>query len=158
MKLVPTRRTDYAIRALVYLAAAPERRRKAAEIASGMDIPKGFLHQVLQELQRAELVESMPGPTGGYALARSPEAISLLEVVETLEGPLDDGGCALRGGPCHWDAVCALHWVWASAREAFAEQMARATIARVARDDAELAAGRRAVPANAHRGKRARAP
>lgn len=156
MKLVPTRRTDYGIRALVYLAADPNRRRKALEIADAMDIPKGFLHQVLQELQRSRLVESMPGRKGGYALARPPEEISLLEVVETLEGPLDDGACALRGGPCHWEDVCALHWVWSSAREAFAKQMDRATIARVARDDRALAEGQRSVPANAHRKKRPR--
>ncbi len=121
-----------------------------------MEIPKGFLHQVLQELQRASLVESMSGRTGGYALARAPEEISLLEIVETLEGPLDDGECALRGGPCHWDKVCALHWVWSSAREAFAGEMAAATIAQVAQRDHELALGQRSVPANAHRKRRSR--
>ena len=75
MKLVPTRRTDYAIRALLFLAQNSEGRCKALEIAEAMDIPKGFLHQVLQELQRARLVVSQPSRQGGYALARSPAQI-----------------------------------------------------------------------------------
>jgi len=154
VKLVPTRRTDYAIRALLYMASEPTQRSKAVEIAEAMDIPKGFLHQLLQELQRAELVESMSGRSGGYSLCRAPEKISLLEVVETFEGPLDDGECALRGGPCHWESVCALHWVWSAAREAFAKKMASATIAQIAAADRALASGQRSVPSNAHRKKR----
>ena len=154
MKLVPTRRADYAIRALLFLSGSPGERSKAVDIASAMDIPKGFLHQVLQELQRAHLVRSVSGRSGGYSLARAPEAISLLQVVESIEGPLDNGECALRGGPCHWEEVCALHWVWSSAREAFAGQMAKATIAQVAADDLALAQGKRKAPANAHRRRR----
>ena len=156
MKLVPTRRSDYGIRALLFLAESDGERRKAVEIAEAMDIPKGFLHQVLQELQRARLVTSQPSRHGGYALARSPDEISLLEVIESLEGPLDSGECALRGGPCHWDDVCALHWVWSSAREAFAEQMAQASLAQIAADDLALAKGTKRVPANAHRRRRAK--
>ncbi len=151
MKLVPTRRTDYAIRALLFLAQNREGRSKALEIAKAMDIPKGFLHQVLQELQRARLVVSQPSRQGGYALARSPERISLLEIVESMEGPLDAGECALHGGPCHWEEVCALHWVWSSAREALADQLGQATLARIADDDRALAEGTKKTPKAAHR-------
>lgn len=151
MKLVPTRRTDYAIRALLFLAQNSEGRSKALEIAEAMDIPKGFLHQVLQELQRARLVVSQPSRHGGYALARPPEQISLLEIVESMEGPLDAGECALQGGPCHWEEVCALHWVWSSAREALAERLGQATLAQIADDDRALAEGKKRIPKGAHR-------
>lgn len=136
------------------MAADPGRRRKALEIAQAMEIPKGFLQQLLQELQRAGLVESMSGRTGGYALACAPDRISLLRIVESLEGPIDGGECALRGGPCHWEDVCALHRVWSSAREAFAGELGRATIAQLAADDRSLAPGRRSVPSDAHRRQR----
>ena len=118
MKLVPTRRTDYGIRAMIHLANADGALVKADDIGSAMDIPTGFLQQVLQELHRSRLVISRPGPNGGHALARDAESITILEIVEVLEGPFDAVDCALRGGPCHWDEVCALHWVWSSARSA----------------------------------------
>lgn len=154
MRVVPTRRTDYGIRALLYLALSDSERVKAAEIAENMDVPVGFLHQVLQELQRTRLVTSRPGRSGGYSLVRSPSDITILQIVEALEGPIEAEECALRGGPCHWGEVCALHWVWSSAQDALAAQLGSATLQRVADDDRMLAAGTKAVPENAHRKRR----
>jgi Rrf2 family iron-sulfur cluster assembly transcriptional regulator len=151
MKLVPTNRTDYGLRALIYLAHAGSQWTKAAEIGSAMDIPVGFLQIVLQDLQRSKLVTSRP--RGGYALGRPPESITVCEVVESLEGPLDAGECALRGGPCHWDDVCALHKVWSSARGALRERLQSATIAEVAAEDKALADRTASVPADSHRRK-----
>jgi Rrf2 family protein len=116
-----------------------------------MDIPTGFLPQVLQELQRAGLVSSRPGRAGGYSLARLPRTITIREIVEALEGPIEANQCAMRGGPCHWEDVCALHWVWSSAKEAMAAQLGRATLAQVADDDKALAAGTKQIPADSHR-------
>ena len=154
MKLTPTNRTDYGIRALIYLANHEGTHAKAADIGAAMGIPTGFLQQVLQELQRSRLVSSRSGPAGGYRLARSPEDITILEIVEALEGPLQTSECALRGGPCHWDEVCAMHWVWSSARAALSDSLRAATLARVAADDRALAAGTVAVPADSHRHRR----
>ena len=151
MKLTPTNRTDYGIRALVHLANHDGARVKAADIGAAMDIPTGFLQQVLQELQRARLVSSRPGPSGGYQLARTPDEITILEIVETLEGPIETSECALRGGPCHWERVCALHWVWSSARAALSDSLRNATLARVAADDRALAEGAVDVPVDSHR-------
>ena len=135
MKLVPTRRTDYAIRALIHVTNTEASPVSAAAIGDAMEIPTGFLQQVLRELQQAGLVTSRPGPRGGYALARPAAEITVLQIVEALEGPLRSAECALRGGPCHWDDVCALHWVWSSARDALCDELAGATLARVAADD-----------------------
>ena len=151
MKLVPTNRTDYGLRALIYLVNAGTPWTKAAEIGGAMVIPVGFLQIVLQDLQRSRLVTSKSGPKGGYALARPPEAITICEIVESLEGPLDAGECALRGGPCHWDEVCALHRVWSSAREALRERLQSATLAQVAAEDKALADRTAVVPADSHR-------
>lgn len=151
MKLVPTRRTDYGIRALIYLAQNPGDPVKASVIAEAMDIPQNFLHQVLQVLHRAGLVRSRPSRNGGYLLALPAEDVTVRAIIEALEGPLDTGECALRGGPCHWDEVCALHWVWSSAREALENSLSSATLADVAADDLALAAGRKPIPADSHR-------
>lgn len=151
MKIAPSRRTDYGIRALIHLAQHAGTTSRADDIGAAMEIPTGFLRQILQSLQRARLVVSQPGPNGGYALARRASDVTILEVVEALEGSLTEGECALRGGPCHWDDVCALHWTWSAARRAFSDELAKVRLSDVADADAGLAAGTQAVPEDSHR-------
>ena len=151
MKIVPTRRADYGIRALVHLANEAPKQSNATEIAATMKIPKGFLHQVLQDLIRAGLVRSERGRGGGYALVPPADQISILEIVEALEGPLDQGQCALKGGPCHWQEVCALHRVWSAARQALIDRLGEANLREVADDDRALQEGRMETPADSHR-------
>lgn len=136
------------------LAGRAPARVTAAEIAAEMDIPQGFLHQVLQGLQRGGLVSSLAGRRGGYALSRPPEQISVLAVIEALEGSLELGECALRGGPCHWEDVCVLHEVWSSGRAAFCERLASASLADVSRVNTLLEASDYEIPADTHRRRR----
>lgn len=149
MKVVSTQRSQYAVRALLHLARAGSR-VKAADIAGETDIPQGTLNHVLQELQRARLVQGRPSRTGGFTLARPPEEISMLEVVEAVEGPLQTSECVLAGRPCHMVDVCAAHQTWESAYVALKGELACATIADLAGDD-----GRDATPAAAG-GRRSR--
>jgi len=151
MKIVPTRRTDYALRSLIYLAEHSGDRINAAEIAAEMEVPLPILHQVLAELQRAGLVTSLSGPRGGYQIARDPQQLTLLEILETMEGQVTQGECALRGGPCHWDEVCALHPAWSEAREGFAAALAGHTLAEVVEMDMRLREGTAEVPKDSHR-------
>lgn len=146
MKIVPTRRTDYGVRALINLAQNHPGGQAAPSISKDMEIPVGFLRQVLQELGRAGLVTSQPGRTGGYALAKDPKDITLYDIIEALEGSTEEPVCALDGGPCHWDRACAIHWVWLAAREAFTSKLRSATLAQIAADDAELRAGELPAP------------
>lgn len=141
MKIVPTRRTDYGVRALINLAQNHPNGQAAPAISKDMDIPVGFLRQVLQELGRGGLVTSQPGRTGGYSLAKEPEDITVQDIIAALEGSEFEPACALDGGPCHWERACAIHWVWLAAREAFVEKLQSATLAQVAADDAKLRAG-----------------
>ena len=151
MKIVPTRRTDYAIRSLLCLAKNEGELVTASTIAAEMDIPKGFLHQILPILQRSGLVQSRPGRSGGYSLAVPATAVTVLDIVEATEGSLDSSECALRGGPCHWDEVCALHWVWSGARSAFTKELREATLAQIVAADLGLEEGTRPIPPDAHR-------
>ncbi len=141
MKIVPTRRADYGVRALINLAQNHPGGQAAPAISKDMDIPVGFLRQVLQELGRGGLVNSQPGRTGGYALAKEPETITLFDIISALEGPGDEPACALDGGPCHWDRACAIHWVWMAARESFTDKLKSATLAQIAQDDLQLRIG-----------------
>ncbi len=75
---------EYALRAAVWLGRDPDRTESAVHLAERTQIPRCYLHKVLQDLVRAKLVRSQPGPGGGYALARGPEKITILEVVNAV--------------------------------------------------------------------------
>lgn len=115
MRLEVTRRSDLAIRAL--LALSVDRRRiKAADLADEIGTTKGFLTQVMNPLVQHGWVRSDPGPTGGYAAVFEPAAVSVLAVIEAIEGPVDTGRCVLEDRACGVAATCALHRPWARAR------------------------------------------
>jgi Rrf2 family protein len=88
MKL--TRASTYAIHAVAYMAAQPKRNEPVAShvIARKRGIPERFLLKVLKPLVSAQVLYSVKGPNGGYRLARSPQDISILEVVEAVDGPI----------------------------------------------------------------------
>jgi Rrf2 family protein len=130
MRLELTRRGDYAVRAMLALAARPDAERTTVrEIAAAMDIPAGFLPRVMADLARAGLVTSIIGRSGGYALARPAARISLLEVVEAVEGDSRRTRCVLRGGPCGRDGHCQVHDVFFAAQDAMLATLAGATLA-----------------------------
>jgi Rrf2 family protein len=102
--LTLSRTGDYAVRAAIGLAGAwpDDGYVTIARLAGEMDLPAPYTPQVVGLLVRAGLVASRPGRGGGYRLSRSPEEISMLEVVEAAEGPLASITCPLSGGPCRW--------------------------------------------------------
>ncbi len=114
-----TKRGDYAVRAVLALARAPGGKLLSVRrIAEEMAIPVRFLPQVMGDLAAAGLVEATTGRAGGYRLARPPEAISLLDVVEAVEGDSRRRTCVLRGGPCGLDGHCDVHDVFFAAQDA----------------------------------------
>ncbi|HOF88108.1 MAG TPA: Rrf2 family transcriptional regulator, partial [Armatimonadota bacterium] len=81
-----TRETDYAIRAMLYLAHhAGDGAISAATVAEAMDIPYRFLRRILSRLVGTNLLVSTRGKQGGLRLARDPEEVSLLDVVEAMD-------------------------------------------------------------------------
>ena len=134
MRFELTKRADYAIRAVVALAAAaPAERLSVRRIAADQGIPVRFLPQVMADLVRARLVEGMPGRTGGYRLARPAAALTVLEVIEAIEGDSRRQTCVLRGGPCQLDGTCAIHGVFAATQAGILRQLGGATIASLRR-------------------------
>lgn len=163
MDLTLSSRGDYVVRAAIDLAEhwdGTGRYRKIREVAEAMDIPLSYTPQLLGLLAKAGLAEAKAGRTGGYRLARDPSTIPVLEVIEAAEGYLSSKRCPLRGGPCHWEDVCALHPTWVSVSEAIRATLARVSLAEVADVDRRLALGERVVselPSRGHR-QRARRP
>lgn len=135
------RKGDYAIRAVLDLAGHEGAgRRKTREIADAMAIPESYLPSILAELVAADLVTSLAGRDGGYALARPAAQISMLDVIEAAEGEIDLAQCVMTGGPCGWEHECAVHRFWSGAQDAFRDHLAGVDVAQVAAVDATLAA------------------
>ncbi|MGK2947498.1 MAG: RrF2 family transcriptional regulator [Acidimicrobiales bacterium] len=128
MRLEVTRRSDLAIRALLVLNERGER-TKAADLAEAVGASKGFLTQVMHPLVQRGWVRSDPGPTGGYAAAFEPEVVSVLEVIEASEGPIDTGLCVLEDRPCAEAGTCALHRPWSRARGNLVDELGSQTLA-----------------------------
>jgi len=145
------RKGDYSVRAVLDLARHSGDRRKAREIAGEMDIPLRYLTQILANLVQHEVLTAEAGPAGGYLLAREPEDITLLEVVEAAEGPIRLEQCVLRGGHCSWEESCPVHIPWARAQDALAAQLAATSFAALARSAAEIDAGVHELPPDAPR-------
>lgn len=83
-----TARGDYAVRALLELAARADGRATRDDLAGAQGIPRRYLEQVLTQLRRSGLLVAHRGPTGGYSLGRDPAEISVAEVLRAVDGPL----------------------------------------------------------------------
>ena len=99
MRLEVTRKSDLAVRALRVLAQSSSR-MKGPALAEAVDTTSGFVSQVLNPLVRQGWVRSDPGPSGGYALAADLDSLSVLDVIEAIEGPTDSGRCVLADRDC----------------------------------------------------------
>ena len=129
MRLELTRRGDYAVLAMLAIAANDETRPVSVRrIAETMSIPPRILPQVMRDLVRAGLVEAHTGRTGGYRLSRPAEDISVLAVIEAIEGDTRRQTCVLRGGPCSKEGQCAVHAVFFAAQEALRRELRDATL------------------------------
>lgn len=133
MRLELTRRGDYAVRAMLTLARPGTGKLTAADLADATAIPSNYVPQVMGDLVRASLVSNRRGRHGGYTLARPPEEVSLLSIVEAVEGESRRRTCVMRGGPCGRDGVtCAVHDAFATAQERANRTLRSVTLADVA--------------------------
>jgi Rrf2 family protein len=112
-----TRQADYAVRAVLYLAQLGEDKRAATSlIAQRQQIPPSFLAKIVSQLSVAGLLQTSRGARGGVSLARSPEKISLLEVVEAIDGPILLNECVSQNGACVFGDDCPMRPIWCDAQ------------------------------------------
>ena len=113
MGLKVTKANDYAIRAMIHLACLPpERVALRSQIAEAQDIPSSFMAKILRNLVRAGLLRSSRGVNGGFALARPAAEITMLDVVEAIEGPLQLLDCVPDATRCIHARKCPAGPVW----------------------------------------------
>ncbi|MDP1853193.1 MAG: Rrf2 family transcriptional regulator [Candidatus Omnitrophota bacterium] len=107
MKLL-TRDTDYAVRAICFIARSKEKKASVAELTFRLGMPRSFLRKILQRLNEEGLLESSKGKGGGFELAIKPEAIVLLDVMRIFQGGLNLNNCFLKKRICPEKNVCRL--------------------------------------------------
>jgi Rrf2 family protein len=128
MRLELTRRADYAVRASLALARAGTERLSVRRLATEQRIPLAFLPRIMSDLVRAGVVEATTGRAGGYRLTRPASEISILDVVQAVEGDVRRRTCVLRGGSCGLDGVCAVHPVFEQAQDDLLDRLAAASL------------------------------
>jgi Rrf2 family protein len=128
VRLEVTRRSELAVRALRVLARS-RALMKSAELARELGSTAGFVPQAMAPLVHAGWVRSEPGPTGGYLLDTDLSRVSVLDVIEAIEGPTDSGQCVLAKRPCTETGPCALHAAWTTARAELLSQLGRVSVA-----------------------------
>jgi Rrf2 family protein len=134
-----TRAGEYAIRAVIFLAMRPpDQVTGIREIAEYQNIPPSFLAKILQALQRRGIVRSHRGVRGGFTLARPAEEITLLEIIEIMEGPIFLNKCLIRMGECPKDETCSVHEVWGEAQARLLDLLGKCHFARLAARGMEL--------------------
>ena len=124
-----SRKVDYALRAMIYLASVPtERVTPFREIAQRMDTPEEFLAKILKTLADQGLVQSVRGAHGGYQLAKPSHEISFLDVIEAVEGPVNVNLCLDGKESCKLTPSCTMYSVWKLGQERMLEVYRAATL------------------------------
>ncbi len=153
MDLKLSKRGDYVVRSAICLARAypSGQPTKLRQVSADMGVPRTYVSQILGDLVRGSVAVSSFGVHGGYRLARPPASVTLLQVVEAGEGPLEADGCALGDGPVRWSEVCPLHEAWGKASRALRASLAATSLAELTAVDQAIEAGIYVSPPDAHR-------
>lgn len=120
-----TRQADYAVRAVLYLASLSNgTRAPTSQIAREQKIPSSFLAKIVSQLSVAGVVQTSRGARGGVSLARPSEEISLLEVIEAIDGPITLNECVPDPSVCPFGEDCPVHMIWVEAQSDLVKRLA----------------------------------
>ena len=125
MKL--TRASDFAIRLMVYLASG-KGSTKSIEIARELGVPFNHLSKLVQTLSRGGLLITRKGKNGGISLAADPKKTSVVEVIETIEGPLSFSDCILNLACCKNSKNCKFRKRLSKAQNLMRDSLSKSTI------------------------------
>jgi len=124
--------TDYATVILARLAAEPERRFTAAQIALETHLAGPTVSKLLKQLHRQGLVLSTRGSAGGYLLARPPEAVTAAQILDALEGPVALTECAGSSSHCGIERTCRVGHAWQRVNLAIRRSLQEVTLLELA--------------------------
>jgi Rrf2 family protein len=123
-----SRRTDYAIRLIAALVASEDQPLSVREAAEAQGVPYAFARSIQHDMVLAGLVKSMRGAHGGMTLADDPNKLTLLELIEAVQGPVNVAVCTTEKGWCKRDANCQFHTVWEGANAILRDYLSSVSI------------------------------
>ncbi|MCS6907314.1 MAG: Rrf2 family transcriptional regulator [Anaerolineales bacterium] len=128
-----TRQADYAVRAVTFLARlGADHRAATSTIAQEQQIPPSFLAKIVSQLSVAGLLSTSRGARGGVSLAKPPGEISLLEVVEAIDGPIVLNECVGDRGACKFVEECPVHPIWCEVQYELVQKLKNTTFDQLA--------------------------
>ncbi len=123
-----TRQADYALRAVIYLSGlGPDERAATSQIAQEQRIPPSFLAKIVSQLSVAGLLQTSRGARGGVSLAKTPEEITVLDVVEAIDGPILLNECVACGGNCTFGESCPMKPMWTDTQSELVNRLKNVT-------------------------------
>ncbi len=130
MSIIFSKSCEYGLQAVLYLSHRPDDSPAfLRDIAQDLNIPYHFLNKVLQTLTRDHIVVSHKGSNGGFALARSPKEIHLLDIVRAVDGDSFLDGCVVGFPGCGDENPCPVHPQWKKAKEMILTMLQKKTLA-----------------------------
>ena len=136
--MVITRATEYAVRTVIFLAQQPKNDIVLKkDICRTQEVTPAFLTKILQPLIKAGIVSSQRGVGGGFLLARDPNEITMLDILQAEEGKLKLNHCLVDSDFCHRDGYCSAHEVWFETQYEMAQVLKRHSIADLVRREKE---------------------
>jgi Rrf2 family protein len=125
----------YAVHGLGYLISRGSQQPvQISEIAEDQDVSKTYLAKIFQQLSTARIVVGHRGVTGGYILARDPAEITLVHIIEAVDGPIIRRHCCLGMFGCSIKAKCAVLDTFSEATEKFVEVLEKVTLKNLVAD------------------------
>ncbi|PKL07694.1 MAG: hypothetical protein CVV51_12790 [Spirochaetae bacterium HGW-Spirochaetae-7] len=121
-------RTQYAIRAMSCLATRQDRSATSAELAQAESIPPKYLEGIMSNLTARGLIESERGKNGGYRMAKDPAAITMLEIVEAVDGKIKPVTCVDAAGACALGGNCHPRKFWVGLKQTIDAYLAESTL------------------------------
>jgi Rrf2 family protein len=130
-----TRQADYAVRAVLYLATLDNgTRAPTIKIAEEQEIPPSFLAKIVSQLSVAGVVQTSRGARGGVSLARPSDNISLLEVIEAIDGPIKLNECVPDPSICPFGEDCPVHEIWCETQKELVGKLASTDFAKLSKN------------------------
>jgi Rrf2 family protein len=135
-----TRQADYAVRAVYYLTQlGSDNKAATSQIADEQQIPPSFLAKIISQLSVAGLLHTSRGARGGVSLARDPKEISLLDVVEAIDGPILLNECVADSGACTFSGDCPMQPIWCDAQRDLVGRLERTNFSDIAASNGKSA-------------------
>lgn len=121
-------RGKYGLYAMYYLTEHKDEGPQSLQSIASTGVPKQYLEQLLGNLRRAGLIHSVRGAQGGYQIARPPGEITILDVIDAMEGPLELSECMTDEGHCDRSCQCPVRRVWQKLTDSINRELADVTL------------------------------